>query len=249
MTILVFIFGLIIGSFFNVLVFRLDREKGILLGRSKCLKCKRALKWYDLVPVLSFLVLKTRCRYCKERISFIYPVVELATGIIFLLFFLKLGLPITIELWFSLILLLFLIPLIFFDYLYYIIPDKVIFPAIGLSLLFSFFVKRSEFIELLTSGLLLGGVFAILYIVSKGKWVGLGDAKLLFLIGMAFGYPLGFLIVTFSTWAATVLGLALIILKRASLKSEIPFGLFLSIVTIIFIIFQNETQTLKLFFY
>lgn len=249
MFILVFLIGLIIGSFFNVLLFRLDREDGIFLGRSKCPKCQKQLKLFELFPLLSFIILKGKCRYCRQKISLIYPIVELTTGIIFTLFYLTLGLPLTPDLSYSFLLIIFFILIIFFDYIYYIIPDKLVFPFIGIAVIFSLFFKKEEFLVLLISGLLLGGLFAILYLVSKGRWVGLGDAKLLLLIGLVFGYPYGFLITLFSIWSAALVGLVLIAIKKASLKSELPFGLFLSVISIIFIILKNETQIFKYFFY
>ena len=93
------------------------------------------------------------------------------------------------------------------------------------------------------------GFFVILYIVSEGKWVGFGDVKLLLLIGVAFGYPLSFLITVFSVWLAALFGLALIVLKKATLKSALPFGVFLCLFSLIFIIFKNEIQTIAYFFY
>lgn len=249
MLILVIIFGLIVGSFYGVLVSRLNQKGGIIAGRSQCPKCNTRLKWFDLVPILSFVFLKGRCRYCRKKISFIYPAIESVTAFLFVLFFLKRGLPLDVFVAYDLLLLLVFIPILFFDYVHYIIPDKLVIPMIVLSVIFGLFFKKPEFLSLLTSGLLLGGFFAILYIVSSGKWVGFGDAKLLLLIGLAFGYPVSFLITVFSVWTAALYGLALIALKKASLKSALPFGLFLSIFSLIFIIFKNEVQTLKYLFY
>jgi len=232
-----------------VILYRLDREKGIFLGRSKCPKCQKLLQWYDLIPLISFLFLKGKCRYCGQHISFVYPAVELFTGVIFVLFYRFAGLPLDTAAAYYFILLLFFIPLIFFDYLYFIIPDKIIIPLIGLSFAFALIFRREELISLLTLGLVLGGFFAILYLASKGRWVGLGDAKLAFLIGLAFGYPPAVLIMVFSVWIAALAGILIIIFRKGSLKSELPFGTFLSIISIIYIIFQNEIQSFNIFFY
>lgn len=249
MVILVFLFGLIFGSFLNVVIARLDRKEGILLGHSQCPHCKHQLIWNDLIPLVSFLILKRKCRYCRHKISVVYPLVELVTGIVFALFYLQNGIPTNIESVFELIVAFFLISVIFFDYLYRIIPDKIIIPLITLSLTVNFLFKKLELTNLLISGLLLGGFFAILHIVSRGEWVGLGDAKLLLLVGFYFGYPNSFLITVFSIWTAALAGLTLIALKKASLKSELPFGVFLSIFSIIFILFQHEIQIFTYFFY
>jgi|SRR3989344_6454644 len=248
MLVLAIIFGLILGSFYSVLISRLNKKGGILIGRSECPKCQERLAWHDLVPLLSYLVLKGHCRHCKKKISPLYPIVELTTAFAFVLFFLKRGLPIDIFTGYDFFLLLIFIPIIFFDYRYFIIPDKIVLPAIVVSLVFAIFFRQPEIVSLLTSGLLLGGFFAILYIVSSGKWLGLGDAKLLLLIGVSFGYPSAFLITVFSVWTATFIGLALMIFRRATLKSALPFGLFLAFFSIIFIIFRNEIQIFKYLF-
>ena len=247
--IIFFIGGLVFGSFLNVLIYRLDRQEGLLTGRSECRNCKTQLKWLDLIPLASFIFLKRRCRYCKAKISYVYPSVELLTGVVFALFYLKLGIPYNMGLFYQLILVFLSISIIFFDYIYYIIPDKIVLPLICMSLILSLTVRRAELVNLLTSGLLFGGFFAILYIVSRGKWVGLGDAKLSLLIGLSLGYPAGFLVMVVSIWTAALVGLTLIIFKRASFKSELPLGLFLSSYLIILIIFQHEIQIFNRFFY
>ncbi|OGN08780.1 MAG: hypothetical protein A3J46_04395 [Candidatus Yanofskybacteria bacterium RIFCSPHIGHO2_02_FULL_41_11] len=249
MPILAIIGGLIVGSFFSVLVSRLDKKSGIVSGRSECPKCSAVLKWYDLIPILSFVFLRGKCGYCHEKISLVYPAIELTTAAAFFLFYIKRPLPWDIFAAYDLILLGAFVLIIFFDYLFYIIPDKVVLPLIVLSICFGFFYRNHEFINLLTSGLLLGGFFAILHIVSKGEWVGFGDAKLSLLIGLAFGYPSSFLITVSSVWTATLLGLLLIAIRKATLKSALPFGLFLALFSIIFIIFKDETQIFKYLFY
>lgn len=237
-----FILGLVLGSFLNVLLFRLDREEGIIWGRSKCPKCRSQLNWMDMIPLLSFILLKRKCRYCRERISFIYPIVEFLTGLMFALFYIQLGFLFNISYIFQLILIYFLIAILFFDYLYHIIPDKIVLPLALSSLVLAVVVRRPELINLLISGLIFGGFFAILYIISKGRWVGLGDAKLSLLIGLSFGYPNSFFVVVGSIWTAALLGLILIVFKKASFRSELPFGSFLSAFSILLIIYQYEIQ-------
>lgn len=243
-----FIFGLVLGSFLNVLLFRLDREEGIIWGRSKCPKCKFQLNWRDMIPLLSFVLLKRKCRYCRERISFIYPIVEFLTGLIFALFYIQLGFPFSIFNIFQFILIYFLIAIFFFDYLYYIIPDKIVLPLVLASIILAVAARRPELMNLLTSGLIFGGFFAILYTISKGKWLGLGDAKLSLLIGLSFGYPNSFFIVVGSIWTAALLGLTLIVIKKASFKSELPFGSFLAAYSILLTLYQHEIQKITYLF-
>jgi prepilin signal peptidase PulO-like enzyme (type II secretory pathway) len=239
---LIFLIGLSIGSFLNVVIFRLDKKGGILNGRSECPKCLKQLNWYDLFPVLSFVFLNGRCRNCKNKISLIYPLTELITAFCLLFFYLfhEQTFGVT-DFYFSLIIVSF-VSLIFFDYLFFLIPDKIILPLTITTILFNYFFRQPEFLGLLLSALVLGGIFAIMHLVSRGVWLGLGDAKLVFLIGLALGYPLGYLSVILSIWIAALVGIGLMILGLANRKTALPFGSFLAGVSILVIIFQNEIQ-------
>lgn len=239
---LIFLVGLCVGSFLNVLIFRLDKKSGIIAGRSECPKCLKLLSWYDLVPVLSYIFLRGRCRNCKNQISVIYPLVELVTAFSFLLFYLFSGFQFAILDFYYFLIISSFIALIFFDYLYFWLPDKIILPLIVVVFFFNYFFQGTEFAILLLSALILGGIFAIIYLVSKKKWVGWGDIKLLFLTGLVLGYPLGFLAMIFSVWAGAIAGLVLITLGKATRKTALPFGSFLAGVSILIIIFQNEIQ-------
>lgn len=230
------------GSFLNVLIFRLDKKGGILTGRSECQKCLKQLAWYDLLPVLSFVLLRGKCRSCKNRISLVYPLVELISAFCFLSFYAIQKPFFEIESFYYFLIIASFIALIFFDYLYFLIPDKIVLPLIVITVLFDYFFRRPEFGSSLLSALVLGGIFAIIHIASKGKWVGLGDAKLMFLIGLALGYPLGFLSIIISVWVAALFGIGLMIAGRADRKTALPFGSFLAGISIVVIIFQNEIQ-------
>ena len=212
------------------------------MGRSECPKCLKQLKWYDLFPVLSYVFLRGRCRHCKDKISPVYPLTELLTAFCLSLFYVVYKPVFGVGDFYYLLIIISFVALIFFDYLYFLLPDKIILPLIILAILFNYFFQRPEFMTLLLSALILGGIFAIIHIASKGEWMGLGDAKLMFLIGLVLGYPLGFLSMVVSVWIAALVGIGLMISGKANRKTALPFGSFLAGVSILIIIFQHEIQ-------
>lgn len=239
----VFLFGLAIGSFLNVVIFRLEKDKLILSGRSKCPKCQAVLNWRDLVPLLSFVWQKGRCRYCGAKISRQYPVVEMATGLLFLSAVLirqsaeknpaysdSLLAFMTI---FDLIIISFLIVIFVYDLKHYLIPDKIVYPAIGISFLYFLAADYGSLPGRILAGFGTAVFFLLLVVVSRGRWMGLGDAKLSFLMGLWLGWPLVLAALLLSFFSGAGAGLVLIILGRKKMKSEIPFGPFLTGSTIL----------------
>jgi leader peptidase (prepilin peptidase)/N-methyltransferase len=241
--------GLSLGSFFTALLARYGTNQSIMKGRSKCPKCRHVLRWYDLVPFLSFIFLRGRCRYCRKGISFLYPLVEIITAVALLAFFCQYGFGFSWQNGVFLVALLGFILLLFFDYLYMILPDIVIVSLTIITLAFMVLTNPGTLPSALITGFILGGVFAILHIVSAGRWMGFGDVKLAFFIGLFFGYPLGPGIIFVSVWLAALLGFILIFSRRATLKTALPFGSFMAIVSIISTIFYYELSTfIRLFF-
>ncbi len=243
---IIFILGLAIGSFLNVIIFRLESGEKIINDRSKCMNCRHVLEWHDLIPVLSFVFLKGRCRYCGNKISWQYPFVEIATGILFIIVS-SIQYPVS-----SIFYLLFwcyitsaLIVIFVYDFKHYIIPDKVIFPAIIVTLgfnLFNDFVTRytlhvtnnnSQFLNFLFSAILAGGFFYAIFVITKGKGMGGGDVKLGFLIGLILGWPLVLISLFLSFIAGSVAGMFLMLIGKKKMKSVIPFGPFLVLGTFI----------------
>lgn len=230
----VFLFGLIVGSFLNCVIYRLEQGQSFLKGRSYCPHCRHNLSWPDLIPVLSFLFLLGKCRYCQEKISFQYPLVELSTATIFILIWSTVS-----NIYTGVYLLLmagFLIVIFIYDLRHYIIPDRVVYPAIAAVIIYHLIRLLGEVRPLqdwrgLTSPILsaLGaaGFFLAIVLVSRGKWMGVGDIKLAFLMGLILGWPniLVALFLAFSIGA--IIGVGLIVLKKKGLKSEVPFGPFL----------------------
>jgi len=224
----IFIFGLIIGSFLNCIIYRLETASSFLRGRSFCPHCKHKLEFLDLIPVFSFLFLKGKCRYCRQKISRQYPLVEIATGLLFLLIF---NFQFSI---FNFFIACFLIIIFVYDLKHFIIPDKIIYPAIlvsgiwyfGDSIFFNFYT-RYEILNTIYSALGAAGFFLAIVFVSRGKAMGIGDIKLAFLMGLILGWPNILLALFLAFLTGAIIGTGLIIFKNKTLKSEIPFGPFL----------------------
>lgn len=248
--------GLCLGSFINALVYRLhwqethqgaDKNKrklySIRVGRSICPNCKHELAAKDLVPVLSWLILKRRCRYCKEPISAQYPVVEAGTAFLFVLSYtfwpeeVSGGYVAVFAVWLGI--LTGLIALAVYDIRWMILPNKIVFPMYALA-------SVSIFIQVLITddpGLILdslagllvgGGIFYVLFQASGGKWIGGGDVKLGFLLGAIAGDPMAAFFVLFAaSLLGSVFSVLMILKNRMHPKSKIAFGPFLIIAAII----------------
>ena len=225
---IVLLFGLTAGSFLNCVVYRLENNRSFLAGRSFCPRCKHVLAWYDLMPVLSFLLLGGKCRHCQKKISFQYPLVEIAVALLFLAIFYY-RLPV-----FSYFLSLFLIVIFIYDLKHYLILDKVIYPAIGLTLIYD--LLRFDLFtnwNLLISAIGASGFFLLIVLASRGKWMGVGDIKLAFLMGLILGWPNILVALFFAFLSGATIGVGLVLARRKSFKSEVPFGPFLVAGTIV----------------
>ncbi len=239
---IIFIFGLLVGSFLNCVIYRLEKKESFLRGRSHCPDCRHQLSWPDLIPVLSFLFLRGHCRYCKRPISWQYPLIELATGFVFLFFFWHFGFG--FDLAFGLLISSFLIIVFVYDLKHYVIPDSVIYPAIVLSaiwyLISGIFFTKYFALSTLYSAFFSALFFFLMVLVSKGKWMGIGDIKLAFLMGLLLGWPkiLAALFIAFFTGA--IIGAGLMVLKKKTLKSEIPFGPLLVLGTFAVLLYGDK---------
>ncbi len=222
-----------------MLLWRLPQYKE-LGGRSQCRSCHHSLAWYDLVPILSFITLRGRCRYCSERISKRYPLVELTTGIVLGIFFFTWQPAFNLESVITIIGLLVLISLFFFDLFYFILPDIFIFPAIAVYTIYDL-TKTPNPTSYFLTALLSATFFAILYTVSAGKKLGFGDVKLALLLGLMFGYPIGFMVIVLGIWLAAVVSVGLLVTKKVSRTDHIPLGSFLTLTAIISLIFYHGT--------
>ncbi len=241
----ILILGLLIGSFLNSVIWRISVKKSIADGRSICPKCKHELGVKDLIPVFSFVFLKGKCRYCKKGISWQYPLVELATGLIFFaisIFFFN-NFPLMM---FLLVISGCLIVIFVYDLKHFIIPDIVLVPAVVWSLIYRIseiiFITKdySQFIYFLLAIIIPCGFFLALYLLSKGTWIGFGDVKLGILLGLILGWPNILMGLFLSYLIGGIIGTGLIILKKKKIKSEVPFAPFLITGTMIAVFFGNR---------
>ncbi len=238
-----FILGLVIGSFLNVCIYRIPRGKSIVYPPSSCPSCGMRIKWYDNIPVLSYIVLKGRCRYCKSRISPIYPLVELLTAVYSLLVYLKFG--ITLNTAFYLIFGYILIVASFIDFFHYIIPDSLTLSLAFVGIVYGLF--NHELIHSII-GLVFG--FVLLYIVAvlgkaifKKEAMGGGDIKLLAALGTFVGVK-GVLFTLFvASFFGSFVGIVLIASGNAKMSQRLPFGPYLSLSAIIYIFVGAELIT------
>lgn len=235
-----FLSGSAIGSFLNVLIYRLPREISIIKPNSFCPKCKRPIKWYENIPIISFIFLGGRCAQCKMPISIQYPIVEALTGILFLWCFYKYGFRLN-----SLFYMLFFICLIVIsgiDFTHQIIPNIISMPGIFLGILFQ--LLKDNFLSGLI-GMVFGGGL-ILLIRALGGWVykkevmGLGDVYLTAMIGAFIGFPFIIPSIFIGALAGSIFGVIYLFSTRQSRESPIPFGPFLSLGGAAVIIFQTQ---------
>jgi len=257
-----FVFGLLFGSFINVISLRYRPGKFLLdpeviggpastrlgeagkTGRSRCPKCGKELSWYELFPVLSFLFLKGRCSVCREKISFQYPIVEIISGFIFFLTPTSLGPHETIFssiIWIAVFELLLILALI--DFRLQIIPDElsVFLCILGVLNIFIESGGMPGFGALFVSNILVAfGValfFGGLFYITRGRGMGMGDVKFAFPLGFLFGWPQTAVLVGLAFVIGAACGLILIALKKKNMKSVVPFGPFLAVAAAIVFFF------------
>lgn len=245
----IFVLGLAIGSFLNAAIYRLETEHSVWRGRSFCPNCKHALGASELIPLVSFLWQRGRCRHCHRPISAQYPLVEIATGIVFVLLGywfwpalyssqLLLDFSTILNLlYLGFILCLFIIIFVY-DFKYLLIPDSIVFLGIGVSLLAGlvkwfqsgcFFTLACDIYLTILATLVGGGFFLVLVTISREKWMGWGDVKLGFFLGLFLGWPNILVAMFLAFLLGSIIGVLLIVVGEKKLKSQMPFGPFLVI--------------------
>ena len=244
-----FIIGSLWGSFSNVCIYRLPNNGNVAKGRSFCPNCKNKIKWFDNIPFFSYLFLKGKCRECSKPISFQYFIVELLTAISFVLIFHIYGASITTLL--LLILSIFFIIIFFIDLKHFIIPNVLTFPLMIIGFLKSFDPNLNQTIFPNYINSLIGGLFGYSIIwsiiffykkIRKKEGMGLGDAKLMAVIGFWFGWVSIPFTIFISSVVALILVIPSLINQSRKMSSEIPFGPYIIIGCILYVTFANQIK-------
>ena len=247
---ILFVFGLIFGSFVNAYVWRFKKRKNWVSERSICPNCKHVLRAKDLVPVLSWLSLRGKCRYCKKPISAQYPAVELFTALLFALSYAFWPYSLTLLGWLAFIswlgCLVVFMALLVYDLKWKLLPNKMVLPlTILASILVTLLaILNSSWLGLfwsVVSGLVFFAIFWALFQVSDGRWIGGGDVKMSYALGLIAGSIINvFLLIFLASVIGTFLVLPLLVSKKLNARSKIPFGPLLIIATIIVFLFGSQ---------
>ncbi|MCR4313891.1 MAG: prepilin peptidase [Candidatus Uhrbacteria bacterium] len=241
-SILVFIVGVSIGSFLNVVIFRTHEGEAIVRGRSKCRVCENPIRAGDLIPVLSYLRLRGQCRACHAVISWQYPAVELATGLLFVLFYLmvatrmgnnfgllSVGLSI-LRYW---VFVAFLVIIFLYDLRHMLIIDRFTIPAMIFAILMNLWLGTVPAWSLLVGSLVLAGFFWVQFAISKGTWVGGGDIRMGALMGFMLGLEQGLVALFLAYMFGAAVGIVMMACGKATRKTPVPFGSFLAVATLV----------------
>lgn len=236
---LIILFGLAWGSFLNVVIYRIDNLRSIFRQRSRCPECKNTIRWYDNIPLLSFVVLRGKCRDCGKSISWQYPIVELFTAVIFVLLYLKLDIS-----WLDLIAIFYfsvLIVLAIYDLKTMLIVSEFAYGAIALAVIYwaiLFLTKETALTFsvagfVILGGLLMAGIPAILVIGSREKWMGSGDIVIGLACGLMLGFKLSLTALALAFIIGAAFGLVLVAMRLKHFKDRVAFGPFLILGTLI----------------
>jgi leader peptidase (prepilin peptidase)/N-methyltransferase len=228
--IIVTLLGLCIGSFINVVIYRLPRNESIVTGRSHCTLCGKEIAWYDLFPLVSYLLLGGRCRNCGAPISWRYPLVESMTAGLFLALYLHFGPTLTMVKYLFLAALL--VAVSFIDLERFIIPNSLVLSGVIFGVGIIFFVHDISFWSALLGAASCSGLLLLVSLISRGG-MGLGDIKLALVTGLFLGWPLGLAGLMIGVCLGGLLGIILLASKIKGRKDPVPFGPFIALGTLI----------------
>jgi len=248
--IFVIILGALWGSFANVCILRLPQNKGVVSGRSYCPKCKKKIIWKDNIPIISYILLKGKCRKCKKPISSQYALVEMLSLISFASIYYLYGISFTTLLLITLALVLIII--FFIDLKHFIIPNTLTFPLMALGLIKSFIPNLNEifpnYIDSIIGGLFgYGIIWSIIFFykqIRKKEGMGLGDAKLFAVIGFWFGWISIPFVIFLSSITALISVVPDLIKNSKKMSTQIPFGPYIIIGTLLYLVFENNLKSI-----
>ncbi len=228
--IIIICFGLAWGSFLNVVIYRLPLRMSLFKPSSSCPHCNEKIKFYDNIPVLSFLLLRGKCRHCKGKISLRYPLVELLTAVSFLLLYSQYSL--SFFFFASCIFACALIALGFIDFYHQILPDEITLPGLLLALIYSLFRADLNLRQALIGAVAGAGfllfVYYAYYLLRKKEGLGLGDVTMMLLIGAYLGWRQAFFTLILASFVGALVGIFFIIYKKKDFQYSLPFGTFLA---------------------
>jgi leader peptidase (prepilin peptidase)/N-methyltransferase len=270
---ILFVFGIAIGSFLNVVATRYDGEHFLLSdkvigGRSHCEHCKKTLRWFELIPLVSFIMLGGKCARCKTKISFQYPIVEFVSGLIFAL------VPYRVEMFFGINGGLLIVAAVFWvaafeallvmsliDIRLGIIPDEINIFLLVLAVFFGVFMagylgvanhslidfygslfglQQSFWLNHVVAAIFAAAFFGLLILITRGRGMGMGDFKLAIPLGLFFGWPDILLVIVFANVAGAIVGLIAIAVGAKKMKSTVPFGPFLAVGAVVTFFFAYQ---------
>ncbi|WP_186429414.1 A24 family peptidase [Clostridium sp. BSD9I1] len=239
---IIFIFGTIIGSFLNVCIYRMPKNQSIAYPPSHCTNCNNNLKPYDLIPILSYILLKGRCRYCREKVSERYPIIEFLTGILYVLVYVKYGIAIDAIKYIIMVSILIVIGMIDLDTTNIYFKTTLVGFIVAVTFLAIHAYRGLPVMNYIYGGIIGGGTLALIILITKGG-MGWGDAEICFVCGLFLGLELTLLMLFLSFVIGSVIGLALIALKKKTRKDYVPFGPFIVLASIITILWGQGIIT------
>ena len=246
-----FVFGAVIGSFLNVCIYRIPAGKSVVSPPSSCPVCAHQIRWYENIPIFSYLFLLGKCSNCKSKISIRYPLIETLSGVLFVVVLYSFGFSLaTLVYW---IFAAALLTIAFIDLDHQIIPDVISLPGVPVGLVCSFYVPWLSWSDSLYGILLGGGVlYAVAWLyqtLTKREGMGGGDIKLLAMIGAFLGWGAIFPIVFFASLAGTLIGLPLMLVKKEDSRLALPFGPFLASAALVYLFWGADIIAWYLSFY
>lgn len=239
-TVVVFIFGIVFGSFFNVVGLRVPKKQSIAYPPSHCPSCERQLTAIDLLPVLSYVLLRGKCRTCKAKVSPIYPSMELLTGILFALAYVHFGL--TAEFFVALLFISMLVCITVSDIAYMLIPNKILLFFLPLLVVGRIFSPLTPWWDSLLGAIVGFGMLYIVALLSRGGMGG-GDIKLFFVIGIVLGTVKTLLTLAFASAIGLVIGIIVLRMTKKGRKTPVPFGPSIALAAIILYFYGEHIIT------